>query len=59
MKFGLMYNTGYHGTDPDQMIAVARHAANGTTRLVVPPASAELPGQREEISAFADRLGLG
>jgi len=32
MKFGLMYNTGYHGTDPDQ---------------------------REEIPAFADRLGLG
>jgi len=26
MKFGLMYNTGFLGTDPDQMIAVARHA---------------------------------
>jgi len=22
MKFGLMYNTGIYGTDPDQMIAV-------------------------------------
>jgi len=21
MKFGLFYNTGYYGTDPDQMIA--------------------------------------
>jgi probable F420-dependent oxidoreductase len=26
MKFGLMYNTGFLGTDPDQMTAVARHA---------------------------------
>jgi probable F420-dependent oxidoreductase len=26
MKFGLSYNTGLYGTDPDQMIAVARHA---------------------------------
>ena len=26
MKFGLIYNTGYYGTDPDQLIAVARHA---------------------------------
>jgi probable F420-dependent oxidoreductase len=26
MKFGLTYNTGVHGTDPDRMIAVARHA---------------------------------
>jgi len=26
MKFGLMYNTGFLGTDPDQIIAVARHA---------------------------------
>ena len=38
---------------------VAAHAARGTTRLVVPPSSAELPAQRDEISAFADRLGLG
>jgi len=37
----------------------AAHAARGTTRLVVPPSSAELPAQRDEISAFADRLGLG
>ena len=26
MKFGLSYNTGYYGTDPDQMTAAARHA---------------------------------
>ena len=37
---------------------VAAHAANGTTRLAVPPASADEAGQREEISAFADRLKL-
>ncbi len=37
---------------------VAAHAANGTTRLVVPPASADEAGQQDEISAFADRLRL-
>ena len=37
---------------------VAAHAADGTTRLAVPPASADEAGQREEISAFADRLKL-
>src|SRR5580693_4649187 len=26
MKFGLIYNTGYYGTDPDQLTAAARHA---------------------------------
>ena len=26
MKFGLVYNTGYYGTGPDQLIAAARHA---------------------------------
>jgi hypothetical protein len=26
MKFGLIYNTGYYGTDPDQLIAAARQA---------------------------------
>ena len=26
MKFGVIYNTGHHGVDPDGMIAVARHA---------------------------------
>jgi len=37
---------------------IAGHAASGTTRLVVPPVSADQPGQLDEISAFADRLGL-
>ena len=37
---------------------VAGHAANGTTRLVVGPAATDQAAQRDEISAFADRLGL-
>jgi hypothetical protein len=26
VKFGVIYNTGHHGVDPDTLIAVARHA---------------------------------
>jgi hypothetical protein len=37
---------------------VQAHASNGTTRLVVGPAALDLRGQRDEISAFADRLEL-
>ncbi len=37
---------------------VAAHAAQGTTRLVVAPAAAGEAGQRDELSAFAARLGL-
>jgi probable F420-dependent oxidoreductase len=37
---------------------VAEHAARGVNRLVVGPASAELPGQLDQLSAFADRLAL-
>ncbi len=29
MKFGLIYNTGVYGTDPDQLTAVARRAGEG------------------------------
>ena len=38
---------------------VAAHAAQGTTRLVVGPSARDQAGQRDEISAFAGRLGLG
>ena len=38
---------------------VQAHASNGTTRLVVGPAALDPRGQREEISAFANRLKLG
>jgi hypothetical protein len=58
VKFGVMYNTGSHGVDPDAMIAVARHAALGVDRLVVPPASPDLAEQRAQLSAFAARLAL-
>jgi probable F420-dependent oxidoreductase len=37
---------------------VAAHAAQGTTRLVVAPAATDQAGQRDELDAFAARLGL-
>lgn len=37
---------------------VAGHAANGTTRLVVAPASTGIFERRDQISAFAERLNL-
>jgi hypothetical protein len=50
MKFGLFYNTGFYGTDPDQMItrprpaaracaATATSAAAGSPRPNGPPSS--------------------
>jgi probable F420-dependent oxidoreductase len=45
MKFGLHYNPGYYGTDPDQMIAVARHAERcGFESFYVPEHIALYPG---------------
>jgi probable F420-dependent oxidoreductase len=45
VKFGLSYNTGFYGTDPDQLIAVARHAeACGFESLYVPEHMALYPG---------------
>jgi len=45
MKFGLTYNTGYYGTDPDQLIAVARHAEQcGFESFYVPEHVALYPG---------------
>jgi hypothetical protein len=38
---------------------VQAHADNGVTRLVIPPASADVREQRDQISAFADRRNLG
>jgi probable F420-dependent oxidoreductase len=37
---------------------VAAHATQGTTRLVVAPAATDQAGQRDELEAFAARLGL-
>jgi hypothetical protein len=28
VKFGMTYDTGYYGTDPGNMAAIARHAEN-------------------------------
>lgn len=50
MKFGVTYNTAYHGTDPDLMVAVARHAEKCgfesfyTSEHIVMYPGAELPG---------------
>jgi len=45
MKFGLFYNTGYYGTDPDRLIAVARHAEQcGLESLYVGEHIALYPG---------------
>jgi hypothetical protein len=52
MKFGLMYNTGFCRTDPDLMIAAARHAEQCGFEPVYPPV--QLPQ-----AAFAARLALG
>jgi probable F420-dependent oxidoreductase len=38
---------------------VAQEAAQGVNRLVIGPASADLSEQRDQLSAFAVRLGLG
>ncbi len=45
MKFGLSYNSAFYGTDPDQMIAIARHAeACGFESFYVPEHIALYPG---------------
>jgi len=38
---------------------VAAHAANGATRLVMGPSSAEESEQKDQISALAARLAFG
>jgi probable F420-dependent oxidoreductase len=53
MKFGLTYNTGVHGTDPDQMTAVARHAeACGFESFYVSEHIALYPGAAVGAVAF-------
>jgi probable F420-dependent oxidoreductase len=45
VKFGVTYNTGSHGVDPDAMIAVARHAEDqGFESFYVPEHIALYPG---------------
>jgi len=45
VKFGLSYNSAFYGTDPDQMIVIARHAeACGFESLYFPEHIALYPG---------------
>lgn len=47
MKFGLVYNTAAHGSDPEDLAAVARHAeACGFESFYVPEHIALYPGAR-------------
>ena len=47
MKFGITYNTGVYGVDPDGMIAVARHAEDrGFESFYVPEHIALYPGAK-------------
>lgn len=55
---GALEYTGWGSIDMPPQDARA-HAANGVTRLAVPPACADVREQREQISAFADRHQLG
>src|ERR1700730_16767223 len=53
MKFGLMYNTGFLGTDPDQMVAVARHAEQcGFESFYTPEHIALYPGASVGAAVF-------
>lgn len=53
MKFGLIYNTGWYGTDPDQLIAVAKQAEDrGFESFYVPEHVALYPGAALGSAAF-------
>ena len=53
MKFGVMYNTGFYGVDPDAMIAVARHAEDiGFESFYVPEHIALYPGAAVGAAVF-------
>ncbi len=53
MKFGLIYNTGIYGTDPDQLIAVARRAEEcGFESFYVPEHIALYPGAAVGSASF-------
>ena len=47
VKFGIVYNTGHHGVDPDKMTAVARQAEDrGSESFYVPEHVALYPGAK-------------
>jgi probable F420-dependent oxidoreductase len=59
MKFGISYNTGYYGVDPDGMIAVARHAEDcGFESFYTPEHIALYPGARVGAVEFPPALPI-
>jgi alkanesulfonate monooxygenase SsuD/methylene tetrahydromethanopterin reductase-like flavin-dependent oxidoreductase (luciferase family) len=59
MKFGLSYNTGFLGTDPATLKAIARHADDlGFESFYVPEHVALYPGARVGAVEFAPDLPI-
>ena len=59
MKFGISYNTGVYGVDPDGMIAVARHAEDcGFESFSVPEHIALYPGAKVGAVEFPPALPI-
>ena len=59
MKFGVSYNTAFYGTDPDQLIAVARHAeACGFESFYLPEHIALYPGAALGPAPFPPGLNI-
>jgi probable F420-dependent oxidoreductase len=59
MKFGVVYNTGYDGGDPDHLIAVARHAEEcGFESFYVAEHIVLYPGARQGRFEFPPDLAI-
>lgn len=59
MKFGISYNTGYYGTGPDNMVAVARHAEDcGFESFYVSEHIALYPGAKTGAVEFPPSLAV-
>ena len=59
MKFGLVYNTGFAGTDPANLKAIARHADDlGFESFYVPEHIVLYPGARAGAVEFPPSLAV-
>ena len=59
MKFGIVYNTGHHGVDPDTMTAVARQAEDcGFESFYVPEHVVLYPGAKAGAFEFPSSLPI-
>src|SRR5437879_4930640 len=59
VKFGISYNTGYYGTDPDNIAAVARHAQDrGFESLYLSEHIALYPGAKAGPVEFPPNLAV-